>query len=197
MRAILARGLEATESEWPEVRVAFGRVHRAAAILRNKKGLDAAGVRRRFAGLMGAIARHRDAAVGLGDAIDHFLKVTRSYWPGLFACYDTEGLPRTNNGLEQLFGSYRHHERRCSGRKVASPGMVVRGSVRLISATTTRLRPIEGADLVPSDLAAWRALRGGLERRQEIRAMGHRFRRDPAAYLLSLKDVLIKQALPS
>ena len=64
MRAILARGLEATESEWPGVRVAFGRVHRAAAILRNKMGLDAAGVRRRFAGLMGAMERHRDAAGG-------------------------------------------------------------------------------------------------------------------------------------
>jgi hypothetical protein len=196
LRAILARGLESTESEWPEVRVAFGWVRRAAAILRNKKGLDAAGVRRRFVGLMGAIARHRAAAGTLDDAIGHFLKVTRSYWPGLFACYDAAGLPRTNNDLEQLFGSYRHHERRCSGRKVASPGMVVRGSVRLISATTTRARPIEGADLVPSDLAAWRSLRGGLERRQEVRVMGHRFRRDPAAYLLSLKDALIKPALP-
>ena len=197
LRAVLARGLEATESEWPAVRAAFGWVHRAAAILRNRKGLDAAGVRRRFVGLMGAIARHREAAGDLSDAIGHFLKVTRSYWAGLFACYDTADLPRTNNGLEQLFGSYRHHERRASGRKVASPGMVVRGSVRLISATATRLRPIEGADLVPSDLAAWRALRGGLERRQEIRAMGHRFRRDSVDYLLSLKEALIKQALPT
>jgi hypothetical protein len=197
LRAILAKGLEATESEWPEVRVAFGWVHRAAAILRNKKGLDSAGVRRRISGLMGAIARHRDAAGGLGDAIGHFLKVTRSYWAGLFACYDTTDLPRTNNGLEQLFGSYRHHERRASGRKVASPGMVVRGSVRLISATATRLRPIEGAGLVPSDLAAWRSLRGGLKRRQEVRAMGHRFRRNPMAYLHTLKESLIKQALPS
>ena len=177
--------------------MAFGWVHRAAAILRNKVELDAAGVRRRFVGLMGAISRHRDAAVGLGDAIDHFLKVTRSYWAGLFACYDTAGLPRTNNELEQLFGSYRHHERRCSGRKVASPGMVVRGSVRLISETATRIKSIEGADLAPSDLGAWRTLRGGLERRQEVRAMGHRFRCDPVAYLQSLENVLIKQALPS
>ena len=197
LRAILARGLEATESEWPEVRVAFGWVHRAAAILRNRKGLNSAGVRRRFVGLMGAISRYREAAGAPDGAIGHFLKVTRSYWAGLFACYDTAGLSRTNNDLEQLFGSYRHHERRCSGRKVASPGMVVRGSVRLISATATRLRPIEGTDLVPSDLAAWRSLRGGLERRQEVRAMGYRFRRDPIVYLLSLKDALIKPALPS
>ncbi|QDV35502.1 hypothetical protein ElP_34050 [Tautonia plasticadhaerens] len=30
---------------WPDVRVAFGWVHRAAVILRNKKGPDGAGVR--------------------------------------------------------------------------------------------------------------------------------------------------------
>jgi hypothetical protein len=178
------------------VRVAFGWVHRAAAILRNKRGLDAAGVRRRFRGLLGAVARHRKRADGLAAAIGHLLKVARSYWPGLFACYDTDGLPRTNNGLEQLFGSYRYHERRASGRKVASPGMVVRGPVRLVAATATRLRPVEAADLAPTDLGAWRSLRGALERRQEARTSGHRFRRDPEAYLGSLEEVLIKPALP-
>ena len=122
--------------------------------------------------------------------------MTRSYWPGLFRCYEVEGLPRTNNELEQFFGSYRYHERRCSGRKVACPGTVVRGSVRLVAAAATRLRPIEAADLVPSDLAAWRELRGSLERRQAVRTLGRRFRRDPAAYLRSLEESLIKQTLP-
>ena len=32
--------------------------------------------------------------------MDHFLKVFRSYWPGLFHCYDVEDLPRTNNNLD-------------------------------------------------------------------------------------------------
>jgi hypothetical protein len=57
--------LEATASLWPDVRVAFGWVYRAAAILRNKTGLDAAGVRRRYRGLLGAIARHRETCGGL------------------------------------------------------------------------------------------------------------------------------------
>jgi hypothetical protein len=52
---ILVKGLEATAASWPEVRVAFGWVHRAAAILRNTEGLDAAAVRRRYRGLVGAI----------------------------------------------------------------------------------------------------------------------------------------------
>lgn len=171
-------------------------MYRLAVVLRNKKGLDAAGVRRRYRGLLGALARHRRATGRLAEAFAHFRKVTRSYWPGLFACYDVADLPRTNNDLEQLFGSYRYHERRCSGRKVACPGTVVRGSVRLIAATATRLRTIAVTDLVPSDLSAWRGLRGGLERRQGVRTLGRRFRRDPVAYLRSLEESLIKGALP-
>ena len=196
MRAILAKGLEATAAAWPEVRAAFGWVYRAAAVLRNKTGRDAAGVRRRYRGLIAALARHRKTCGGLQEALAHFRKVTRSYWPGLFPCYDVAELPRTNNDLEQFFGSYRYHERRCSGRKVACPGTVVRGSVRLVAAAATRLRPIEVADLVPSDLEAWRDLRGSLERRQAVRTLGRRFRHDPASYLRSLEDSLINQALP-
>ena len=177
--------------------MAFGWVHRAAVILRNKKGSDAAGVRRRYRGLIAAIARHRRAVGGLAAAFTHFRKVTRSYWPGLFGCYGVADLPRTNNDLEQFFGSYRYHERRASGRKVACPGTVVRGSVRLVAAAATRLRPIAVADLVPSDLSAWRDLRGSLERRGAMRTLGRRFRRDPAAYLKSLEDSLINQPLPS
>src|SRR5262245_41368433 len=45
--AILGKGLETTGSPWPEVRVAFGWIHRAATILANEEGLDVAGVRRR------------------------------------------------------------------------------------------------------------------------------------------------------
>lgn len=178
------------------MRVAFGWVHRAAVILRNKKGRDAAEVRRRYGGLVAAVARHTDTVGSLSAAIGQFRKVTRSYWPGLFRCYDVADLPRTNNDLEQFFGSYRYHERRCSGRKVACPGTVVRGSVRLVAAAATRLRPIAVADLVPSDLAAWRDLRGSLERRRAVRTLGRRFRRDPVAYLQSLEESLIKAALP-
>jgi hypothetical protein len=197
LHAILTKGLEATAEVWPDIRVAFGWVHRAAVVLRNKRGLDARGVRRRYRGLIGAIARHRESCGRLQEAVAHFRKVTRSYWPGLFRCYDVADLPRTNNDLEQFFGSYRYHERRASGRKVACPGTVVRGSVRLTAAAATRLRSIEVADLVPSDVQAWRDLRGGLEQRQAVRTLGRRFRHDPAGYLRSLEESLIKQALPA
>ena len=172
-------------------------MRRLAAVLANRAGHDAAMVRTRFDATIASLARHREALGSLAGAFDHFRKVTRSYRHGLFGCYDMADLPRTNNDLEQFFGSYRYHERRCSGRKVACPGTVVRGSVRLIAAAATRLRPVEGADLVPLDLPAWRRLRHRLERRQAIRTAGRRFRRDPAAYLKSLEDSIINRALPS
>jgi hypothetical protein len=197
LRAILRQGLEATAGTWPEVRAAFGWVWRAAAILGNKKGRDAAAVRRRSRDLIATLVRRRGSLGGLSAALDHFRKVTRSYWAGLFRCDGVAELPRTNNDLEPFFGSYRSHERRASGRKVACPGTVVRGSVRLVASAATRLRAVEGSDLVPSDLSAWRELRDGLERRQAVRTLGRHFRRDPASYLKSLEDSIINQALPS
>jgi hypothetical protein len=188
--------LGATEPLWPAVRVAFGRAHRAAAALANGEGLSAAGVRRRSRGLIAAIARHRGAAGRRAGAFEHFLRVTRRYWPGLSRCYGVEGLPRTNNDLEQFFGSYRDHVRRGRGRKVAAPGTVVRGAVRVVPAAATRPRPIGVNDRVPSDIAAWRALRGSLGRRQAVRTLGRRSRHDPAADLQSLEQARINQVLP-
>ena len=189
--------MEATEASWPEIRIAFGWIRRLATVLANKQELDGRAVRRRYREVMASLTRHRKTLGSLAEAFDHFRKVTRSYWLGLFACYDVTELPRTNNDLEQFFGSYRYHERRCSGRKVACPGTVVRGSVRLISAAATRLRPIEVVDLVPCDPASWRDFRHRLQRRQDIRTLGRRFRQDPDTYLKSLEDALINHALPS
>src|SRR5512147_624981 len=161
-------GLAATAALWAPVEAAYGWVFHAAAILANLAGNSGAVVKTRYRGLLGAMARHAAGAGNLAGALPHVRKVTRSYWSGLFCCYDVADLPRTNNDLEQVFGSHRYHERRCSGRKVASPGLVVRGSVRLPAALATRLGgEVRGEDLAPTDLEAWRELRAGLERRQE------------------------------
>lgn len=182
---------------WEPIEAAYDWVFRAAAILANVAGRSGSAVKARYQGLLGAMARNTGRAGNLSGALENFRKVTRSYWSGLFHCYDVPDLPRTDNDLEQLFGSHRYHERRSSGRKVASPGLVVRGSVRLPAAVATRLRgEVRGADLIPSDLEAWRTIRAGLERRQEVRAQGRRFRRDPATYLQELEDALIKETLP-
>jgi hypothetical protein len=124
------------------------------------------------------------------------MKVTQNYAPGLFHCYDQADLPRTNNDLEQYFGSYRYHERRTNGRKASTPGTVVRGSVRLIASAVSRLRPITAADLGPRSLLAWPRLRHELDQRQETRRQQRRFRRDPEAYLAAVEEQLLKATLP-
>ena len=130
LRQLLRRGLEETAALWPPVREAYKWVKRVARILKNEEGLPAKKVRRRLVQLLG---RMRRAATTTGEpsvraGLKQFLKVTRSYWPGLFRCYDAADLPRTNNDLEHTFGSHRYHERRSSGRRRASPGLVVMGS---------------------------------------------------------------------
>ena len=179
------------------MRVAFAWVHQAARILKNADQLGEREVRLRLRGLLGAMARHRGKAGSLAPALTHFLKVTRSYWPGLFHCYRVPGLPRTNNDLEHLFGSNRYHERRTTGRKTASPALVLRGSVRLMAATATRLRSRTAAELQPRNLEAWKRLRDELENRQHTRRCGLRFRRNPDMYLQNLERQLLKLALPS
>jgi hypothetical protein len=171
-------------------------VHQAARIL-GVEGADKQAARKRLGGLLGAMARHRDKAGGLAPAVGHFLKVSRSYWPGLFHCYEVAELPRTNNALEQLFGSYRHHERRVSGRKVASPALVLRGSARIIAAVATRQRPGRVKDLMGADRASWVELRGELAERRQRRVERRRFRRDPEGYLRQLEAKLIQPSLPA
>src|SRR5262249_44742949 len=115
LRRLVERGLAATAELWPAVRTAYAWVHRAAHLVKHAYGQAGARGRRRYAGL---VARRRRAAGGVGalaGAVRHFVKATRSYWPGLFACYDVPGLPRTNNDLEQFFGAGRYHERRVRG----------------------------------------------------------------------------------
>jgi hypothetical protein len=132
----------------------------------------------------------------LKEAIAHFLKVTGSYWPGLFRCYDVPDLPRTNNDLEQLFGSTRHHERRCTGRKTASPSLVLRGSVRIVAGLGTRSHRFQGRELTPANLGVWQSLRASLETRRHTRVLRQRFRRAPEAYLRNLEALLLKRTLP-
>jgi len=156
-------------------------------------------VRRRLGRLL---RRMRRAAATDPDAsvraqLGHFARVTRSYGPGLFCCYGSDDVPRTNNDLEHLFGSHRYHERRASGRRRASPGLVVLGSVRVTSGLATRLRPDEGLRLPEGYVERWRGLRGRLERRREARRRQGRFRRDPDGYLSDLEQQCLQLCLPS
>src|SRR5262245_8224120 len=198
LRQLLRRGLDETAALFPAVRESYKWVKRAARILKNEEGLPAKEVRRRLVQLL---VRMRKAAATTGEpsvraGLKQFLKVTKSYWPGLFRCYESADLPRTNNDLEQTFGSHRYHERRASGRRRASPGLVVMGSARAVSGLATRLRPEEGLVLRPDYVEEWQELRADLERRRESRRKQRRFRHDPAAYLAQLERKCLQLTLP-
>ena len=196
MKAMLEKGLKATAKMWPGIARAFGWVHQAAHIL-GLKDVPGSAIRSQMSGLLGAMRRHRDSAGKLAGAVDHFVKVSRSYWPGLFGCYDNPELPRTNNDLEQTFGSHRYHERRASGRKGGSPGLVIRGSARLAAGLATRLGQVTAADLASADRTRWKVLRADLETRRQRRVERWRFRKDPQGSLISLENLLIQSALPA
>lgn len=197
LHRLLTTGLAKTADRWPRIRQAYAWVHRAARLLSTANERDVLLVRREYRQLLSEMG-HEQAALGeLAWAVAHFRKVTRSYWPGLFQCYTTPGLPRTNNALEHCFGSARYHERRATGRKGASPAMVVRGRVRVLALVVTRAAPITTEALRPGDIEQWRTLRRELNARQETRRVQLRFRRDPTAYLEHLEERLLKLSLPA
>jgi hypothetical protein len=154
-------------------------------------------LKRQYQQLLATMAQQQDLLGELAPAVAHFLKVTTSYWDGLFACYQVTDLPRTNNDLEQYFGTALHVERRVTGRKRASPALVVRGSVRVVAAGASRLVSFSAADLRLTDVTTWQALRQTLDYRHEGRRKQLRFRRDPQGYLASLEQSLFRSGLPS
>lgn len=64
-------------------------------------------LRREYRRLLEEMSSRRQEAGELSGAVSLFMKVTKSYWKGLFRCYRfPKGiLPRTNNDLEHLFAA--------------------------------------------------------------------------------------------
>ena len=197
MGTLLEKGLAATAAQWPAISRAYAWVHRAASILANEAAQSSLYVRHELRTVLYEM-RQAQAELGpLAAAVSHFRTVSVSHWRYLFRCYELPDVPRTNNALEQFFGSARYHERRASGRKVASPSLVVRGAVRIVAAVACQAQQFAAADLRPQSIREWRELRASLARRQESRRRQLRFRRDPDAYLGALEDALLKPSLPS
>lgn len=192
MQHLLARALEATASLWPPLTLAYGWVHQAAHILANHDHLAGELVRAQYQNLLECMDAQKMEVANLSKAIEHFRKITESFAPGIFHCYDVPDLPATNNALEQCFGSARYHERRATGRRGAIPGVVVRGPARVLATLATRLHSFSPAELCPSDYRVWRDLRQLLAYREEARRKQWRFRKDPATYLAEIEERLLQ-----
>ncbi len=191
LQHLLTKGMKATASLWPPLQSAYKLVHQAKEILANSEQHTGLQVRERYLAYVRQMQEQKANVEPLGEAIEHFCHITDNFATGLFHCYDVEGLPRTNNDLEHCFGVARVHERRATGRRGAIPGVVVRGSVRVITAVVARKQSFSAEELRPSDYQRWRELRTRLQQCEETRRRQFRFRKDPAAYLAALEAQLL------
>ena len=73
---------------------------------------------------------------------------------------------------------------------------MVRGSVRIVAAVMTRLRPFTAADLATASVNEWQSLRADLAAARHKRTLQRRFRQNPHAYLAELESRLTQLILP-
>ena len=192
LQHLLTKGLQATAALWPPLQRAYGWVHQATQILANEERFTGTQVREDYLAYVRHMQEQKAEVESLGEAIEHFCHKTSNFAPGLFQCYDVEGLPRTNNALEHCFGVARVHERRATGRRGAIAGVVVRGSVRVIAAVVSKKQTFSAEELQPREYQRWRDLRQHLQACEETRRRQFRFRKDPVAYLAALETQLLR-----
>ena len=96
----------------------------------------------------------------------HLDKVSTSYWPGLFHCYDIAELPRTNNDLESHFRDTQRRLLRTTGQKGQTRRALQRvGAWELLPRLPTETRCVVALREVPMDQLAQEQAR--LRRHQE------------------------------
>jgi hypothetical protein len=99
----------------------------------------------------------------------HLDKVSRSYWPGLFHCYDVPGLPRTNNELESRFRDTRRRLLRTTGQKGLTQRTLQRqGAWELLPRPPTEAQGLDAACQTPPEEL--------VQERQRFAAHRQRFR---------------------
>ena len=110
LHQLLTKGLQATAPLWPPLQRASHLVHQAAQILANEPQHTGAQVRAAYLAFVQEMQEQQAELGPLGECISHFCHITHNFAPGLFQCYDVEGLPCINNELEACFG---HHAELC------------------------------------------------------------------------------------
>jgi hypothetical protein len=99
----------------------------------------------------------------------HLDKVSRSYWPGLFHCYDVPELPRTNNALESRFRDTSRRLLRTTGQKGLTQRTLQRqGAWELLPHPPTETQVLDAVCQTPLEELA--------QERQRFAAHRQRFR---------------------
>ena len=103
-------------------------------------------------GYLGAIRCQSDVSPAIYDFGLHLNKVSRSYWPGLFHCYDVPGLPRTNNEIESLFRDAGRQMLRITGQKGLTGRTLQRqGAWELLPRPATEAKLLDGLSQIPPE----------------------------------------------
>ena len=120
-------------------------------------------------GYLDTVLRRPDVTPTLYAFGRHLDKVSRSYWPGLFHCYDVPGLPRTNNELESHFRDTGRRLLRTTGQKGLTQRTLQRqGAWELLPRPPTAVQLLAAVcQTPPEDLA---------QERQRFAAHRQRFR---------------------
>ena len=82
---MVEKGLEATASLFAPIETAYTWVQKAASLLENPDNADVLLVRRGYRQLLAEVGVARQSNIPLlAEAATQFVKVSRSYWKGLF-----------------------------------------------------------------------------------------------------------------
>lgn len=135
----------------------------------------------------------RGKRAALRPFVEHLMRKTASYAPGLFHCYDDPRIPRTTNGVEGLNGQGKRHVRKVTGRKDTSGGeaqtagpQMMQG-VNLSSALPREKLRARLASVSPEE---YRAARRRMEGQHEPTRKYRSYQRAPEAYLGAVLEEL-------
>ncbi|MFD2327995.1 hypothetical protein ACFSR7_01960 [Cohnella sp. GCM10020058] len=116
-----------------------------------------------------------------------FRSYTKGFWEGLFACYDTPYLPRTNNDQERYFRQTKARYRRITGLRNWNAYIWRSGEfVVLVDDALQQSNLLQRLQRV--DYASYRQVREQLESRLLEGTHQRRFRRNPNQYLKQLEE---------
>lgn len=152
-----------------------------------KPGPGADAVALEMAHTLGTLGHQTEVTPWLRGFRHHLFGVSERTWRGLFVCYDTVGLPRTNNDLESLFGQTKRKARRQSGLTQVRDRLHRQGAWLIYTPRDESVTEVQRRiSQVPMDV--YRAERTRFESRQE--RFRHRFRwhRNRAAVLAQLEE---------
>ncbi len=173
--AQLYQGLQSALSPFAET---YHALHHGAAWLRDiayilapvpTHSLSAADVAGQLRSYLDTVQRQPEVPPTLATFGRHLDTVSRSYWPGLFHCYEVPGLPRTNNELESHFRDTRRRLLRTTGQQGQTQRTLQRqGAWELLPHPPTEAKLWDALRQTPSEDLA--------QERQRFAAHRQRFR---------------------